>query len=330
MKLEFEEDCKFAIEQQNVSRATAQADSNIFAPLAHLGGRVPPAPEWFNEAMRTEPRRSFVDAHGAAIETLQWGDATNPGLLLLHGMGAHADWWDFIAPMLIDRYHVVAMSWSGMGQSQWREAYGTEVHVNEALAVMEATGLFAKQRKPVIAAHSFGGRQLIELMTRAGARLHAGIVIDAPLFPPHKMGRDRNHRDNYAHRIYPTLTDAIARFRFAPLQPCDNLFIADHLARHSLTRREMDGTVGWTWRFDPAHWQGNLPPVTPEIFSGVGCPYSIITAGCSQFYDEENTNYLKSLTHPGTPWRVVRNADHHLMVDQPLDFVATLRELLIA
>jgi hypothetical protein len=33
--------------------------------------------------------------------------------LLLHGNGAHADWWSFIAPYLANNFRVAAMSWSG-------------------------------------------------------------------------------------------------------------------------------------------------------------------------------------------------------------------------
>ena len=44
------------------------------------------------------PERSFVEVDGAGIELLTWGDQGKPGILFLHGNGAHADWWSFIAP----------------------------------------------------------------------------------------------------------------------------------------------------------------------------------------------------------------------------------------
>src|SRR5438128_2453124 len=59
--------------------------------------------------------------------------------------------------------------------------------------------------------------------------------------------------------IYDTLEQALARFRFAPDQDCANLFIADWIARSSLRQfRHADGSVGWTWRFDPHLWMGFL------------------------------------------------------------------------
>ena len=75
-------------------------DSEIDAPLAALRGGKPPAPDWFIRALDQTPERGFVDVAGAKIETLIWGEIGQPGLLLLHGSGAHADWYSFIAPHL--------------------------------------------------------------------------------------------------------------------------------------------------------------------------------------------------------------------------------------
>ena len=82
----------------------------IEAPLAHLRGERPPAPAWFEQAMAQAPERSTFEHQGAQIELLSWGPRGAPGLLLLHGNGAHADWYSFIAPMLAQRYRVAAFS----------------------------------------------------------------------------------------------------------------------------------------------------------------------------------------------------------------------------
>ena len=56
-------------------------------------------------------------------------------------------------------------------------------------------------------------------------------------------------------RVYPTLEAGIARFRLAPPQTCENLFIADYIARNSLREVEgADGKPGYSWRFDPQFW----------------------------------------------------------------------------
>ncbi len=82
---------------------------------------MPDAPAWFKRALARLPERTFVEVDGARIETLIWGERGRPGLLLLHGNGAHADWYSFIAPFLARMHRVVTLSWSGMGGSDWRE-----------------------------------------------------------------------------------------------------------------------------------------------------------------------------------------------------------------
>ena len=76
----------------------ADDQAALAAPLAPFGGQVPPAPAWFEAAVAQTPERSALAVEGADIELLTWGRVGKPGLLFLHGNGAHADWWSFIAP----------------------------------------------------------------------------------------------------------------------------------------------------------------------------------------------------------------------------------------
>ena len=45
---------------------------------------------------------------------------------------------------------------------------------------------------------------------------------------------------------YPDRETALTRFRLQPPQPCENQYILDYIARHSL----MAADGGWTWKFD--------------------------------------------------------------------------------
>src|SRR6202522_2874583 len=80
----------------------------IASPLAPFKGEPPPAPKWFHDAVAQAPERTLVPVLGANIELLAWGDRGNPGLVLVHGNCAHADWWSFIAPFIAHDYRVAA------------------------------------------------------------------------------------------------------------------------------------------------------------------------------------------------------------------------------
>ena len=234
-------------------------DPHLQAPLAKFGGATPPAPAWFTHAMEKRPETETIDVEGRKIEVLTWGERGRPGLLLLHGNGAHAGWWRFIAPFLAEEYRVCAPSWGGMGGSDWRETYTTETFIAEALASAEIAGLFDSEVKPVFAGHSFGGHIAIFIAARYGERQRATVIIDPPIFSPERIverrARPRKERIYRAHRVYASLEQALARFRFAPTQSCDNLFIVDAIARESLKQVDRESGEGWTWRFDPFLWK---------------------------------------------------------------------------
>ena len=68
------------------------------------------------------------------------GRVGDPGLLLLHGNSAHADWYSFIGPLLKAGRRVVAMSFSGAGGSGWRTQYSVAQWADEALGVARQVG----------------------------------------------------------------------------------------------------------------------------------------------------------------------------------------------
>ncbi|MEQ9316841.1 MAG: alpha/beta hydrolase, partial [Henriciella sp.] len=93
---------------KNDPRNMAAEPSEDQVPLRAYGGVKPPAPGWFNAAIETPFETRTVEVEGAELAYQVWGDETKPGLLLVHGNGAHAHWWDFIAPLFMDDYQVVA------------------------------------------------------------------------------------------------------------------------------------------------------------------------------------------------------------------------------
>ena len=126
-------------------------------PLAAYGGAVPPAPAWFTRAVASPYETRFAEVGGARVHYQVWGEADKPGLLFVHGNGAHAHWWDFIAPYFTEHYQVAALTFSGMGDSDRRDHYTMDLFAAEEMAVLEETGMLAHAIPPVICAHSFGG-----------------------------------------------------------------------------------------------------------------------------------------------------------------------------
>lgn len=296
-----------------------------------LSGARPNAPDWFEKALADTPERGFVEVAGARIETLTWGERGQPGLLFLHGNGAHADWWSFIAPFFSKNYRCAALSWSGMGGSDRRERYSFDIFLQEAMTVAEETGLFDSTAKPVFIGHSFGGFPIIEAAARHGERLGGVITVDTPIFSPE---RNRERRKKGAawemrpHKIYPTLEAALQRFRLVPAQPCNNLFIADFIARTSLTHVQTPEGSGWTWRFDPFLWRDYEWEDPAPALSAPKCPLAILLGARSTLMQVGDIERMRHLPPPGTPIIEIPEAYHHVPIDQPLALVAVIRALL--
>ena len=302
-------------------------DPNIRSPLAHLGGERPSAPAWFDAAVAQRPERTTLSAAGVEVELLAWGERGRPGLLFIHGGMAHADWWSFIAPFFAADHRVAALSLSGMGGSGWRDRYTPALHTEEALAAAEAAGLF-DGGPPVVVGHSFGGGVTTYMARHAGERLRAAVVVDAGVRPPDKRWRGPPPGMNRPDKVYPDLPAALARFRLSPSQPCAELYILDHIARASL--REVEG--GWSWRFDPRLWdrmeRGDRDQEAE--LAGVRCPIAFVWGEQSKLMGEDVVAYTRAHAPPGSPFFAIPQAEHHVLLDQPIALVSALRGLLSA
>ena len=299
-------------------------------PEAAAAERRPVAPAWFDAALAQAPERTHLEVEGAEIEVLAWGERGKPGLLLLHGLTAHADWWSFLAPLLAQGRRVVAFSMSGMGRSDWRDTYSLDQHAREAIAVAQATGLFDSDVPPILIGHSFGSFATRIVAHTIGAKLGGIVLVDGALAAgdhdvEYGVVPERGHR----HRVYPMLEQAVARFRFEPAQTCDHPYILDFLARTSLgLAPAAHGGDGWSWRFDPDLRAKTLRTSSAELLAPVTCRVALLFGDRSKLMTSARLDLIRRHTPPAAPWIVIPDAGHHIMVDQPLALIAALRALL--
>lgn len=303
------------------SSQTAPTLTSALRPLEDWGDAPPPAPDWCQESTRREPERRFVHVRGARIEILSWGRRGDQGLLLAHGARAHADWWSHLAPLLACDRRVTVLSWSGMGGSDWRDAYDLDLYAEEAVAAAEAGGLFEGPTPPVLLGHSFGGYVLIRAARRFGERFQSVVTLDS--------GLDDFHHppERGPQRSYACVAEAMARFRLEPPQPCFP-YIAYWFASHGLKLAEgCDPAERWTWRFDP------------DVFAKMGkvsiwddipyatCPLTFVRCGHSKIVSAETETRLRTWAPPGSAFLVFEGTGHHPMAEDPLGLVNFLRSL---
>ena len=291
----------------------------------HLALRAA-APAWFQWALAMPRASRVVTVEDCPIHYLRWPAAPLPGnrgLLFVHGGGAHANWWSFIAPYFARDFTVAAIDLSGMGDSGRRPAYSSELRAAEMRAVIADAGL---GERPFVVGHSFGGFMTMKFASQFGHELGGAVIVDLPIRSPTDEANRPLSPPKWANKkIYESFDAALARFRLMPAQDCANDFIVEYIARHSLM--PVDG--GWSWKFDGAA-MGTRRFGEPfrEYLQSVSCPAALIFGEKSALVSRDTAAYMSSLMGPRAPIVAVPEAQHHVMLDQPLAFVAALRLLL--
>ena len=311
--------------------ANASAKPADRGDLAVFAGAVPPTPAWFTRALSIEPERGFFDCDGAAIELLTWGQVGKPGLLFLHGNGAHADWWSFIAPFFAEDWRCAAISWSGMGRSGHRAGeYTYPGWAGEAIAAIDAARLDAGG--PVmIVAHSMGGYPALEAAAR-DSRFCGVISIDSALLPQGETvkGPLPNSRPLRPHD---TVAAALARFRTTPATVSAEPYALDYVARAAMVEITGDEATeagpGWYWRFDPRIFANLAERNNMDVLpADVPCPLALVVGAESPLLDAGVLAHMRKLYPATTPIPIMPGAGHHIMLEQPLALVSVLRSLL--
>ena len=289
------------------------------------GGASPSIPEWFFQAVETAYVSRTVEVDDCDVAYQVWGDAGKPGLLFIHGMNAHAHWWDFIAPQFLDDYQPVAMNLTGMGDSDYRYEYHGATFAEEIKAVCDACG-FADD--VTLVAHSFGGSMAVKAANVYPERFGALVLVDSGIRHPDEPLPDRPSMGGGRGKVYPDRETALGRFRVQPPQPCENVYILEYIARNSLM--PVDGG-GWAWKFDEDLLTSMVDVErTPEDYQQLTVPLGLIYGADSELFSARTEQYMRELVPQDFPAVAIPDAQHHLFLDQPEQFVSELRDMLKA
>ncbi|SFO29235.1 Pimeloyl-ACP methyl ester carboxylesterase [Pseudonocardia ammonioxydans] len=277
-------------------------------------------PSWFTTAIAAPCDTGRVESDGVSIAYRGWGEPGGPGVLLVHGGGAHAHWWDHVAPLLVEgARRVVAVDLAGHGDSGRAKSYDLDRWASDLRAVLGVAGL---GERPTLIGHSMGGFVTLTAALRYGEELAGAVAVDSPVrerSPEERAARQR--RAFGPARVHADREALLARFRTVPEQEGDLPYVHRHIAEHSI--RAVEG--GWSWKFDPKIFAGI--GLTPGDLGRPGCrialfraEHGLVPAGMGEMVVDRMGRAAPVVEIPG--------AGHHVMVDQPLALVTALRTLL--
>ncbi len=234
-------------------------------------------------------------------------------IVLLHGGGANAHWWDHIARPLAAKFQreatIYALDFRGHGDSEFPNR-----HEVGAFGIdLESLLSWLSREDVILIGHSMGAAVALDHASRFPAT--RGLVL-VDLARGRSKGSRRRARLALAfRRTYPSRADAIARYQFLPESSRAAESLRQAIAEHSV-KEEPDGRFGY--KFDPA-WFG-LPSSEPPNLSQVFCPTLLIRGEESNLISDASAAEFISQIQNGRTLSLPE-AGHHVMLDQPEAFL---------
>jgi len=262
------------------------------------------------------PTQIRVDGPQCALNLLDWGGSGEP-LLLLHGMAAHAHWWDLCAPHLFEKRRVLALDLRGHGDSGWAEppAYEFSDYASDLEAVRTTLGF----SRFALAGHSHGARVAIEYARRYPENLTRLAAID---FVCRGLERDTKRFGPSARArqpVYGSQEEMVSRFRLQPPGTAAPRATLDALARDGVRARPEGG---WTWKFDWRAFDIDFPEVWPSL-KEVPVPCLILRGELSPILSKEELPRIVSALPRGVGGEIA-GAHHHVTLDRPRETAEAL------
>ena len=280
------------------------------------------APDWFVKNIENRPEECSVSVNGAEIKYFVWGDRSKKPLLLLHGYNAHSYWWDHIAPALTKSHCVVALDFSGMGESARREEYSQEIFVEDVKGVIDDLAWSAC----TCIAHSMGGSiATLATSTHPDFFEHLILLDSMIVIPPNVAERMASNRPSARMVVAsPDLETAMARFRLTPPQPCK-----DYVLRHIAETSYVEKSDGWHLKSDPLIPNTYKYNDLHDPFTKINCDLDYVYGQASQLVTKEVLEYMTYVGNMDEKnIHCLSGAMHHLFLDMPEEFIALIKDLI--
>lgn len=116
----------------------------------------------------------FVQANGLKFHTIDWG-GRGEWIVLLHGLASQANIWDLVAPLLTDKFRVVAIDQRGHGLSDKPETgydfASVTYDLDQILTALEI-------ERTILIGHSWGGNVAVQYAVDQPSRVSGLVLVD--------------------------------------------------------------------------------------------------------------------------------------------------------
>jgi esterase len=266
------------------------------------------------------PADRFVTVNGLRLHYLEWGDASRPAMILLHGIARHAHTFDHIAPELARTRHVLAFDMRGHGDSAWSPdgAYLVQDYVKDLEAIVAALRL----QRVTLLGNSTGGR-----VVQVFAGLHPDAV-DRVIVEDVGPERPQDIADAFARRVKQEENGWASEDELVAQLAAQNRRTPERLLRtyaHDGTKRRDDGRV--VWKRDPNLVKGFVETELWDSVSRITSPVLYVIGGASRIV-RADTQFRLVKTLPRCRIVVMPELGHYPDEEDTAGFMKIVEEFL--
>ncbi|MCC7363178.1 MAG: alpha/beta hydrolase [Dehalococcoidia bacterium] len=274
-----------------------------------------------------EPASRRFPVDGIELHYLEWGDPSNPPIVLLHGGGQNARTWGRVATRLGHEYRLLALDARGHGDSDWDPAgqYSGQRHREDVRELVTGLGL----DDFVLVGMSMGGMTSLSYASTYGESLRGLVVVD--IAPDVKQeGRDRILGFMLGRESFGSLDEAIEyAHAFNPRRSPEALrSTLPHNLRHL-----PDGRLRWKW--DPACFNFDRQATAgrfgnEDLWEGtkrIPCPMLVVHGKESDILTADVGERLAQSV-PNGRYVAVEGSGHSVQGDNPHSLSDAIQQLL--
>jgi pimeloyl-ACP methyl ester carboxylesterase len=119
---------------------------------------------------------------GPTLSYREWGRPDGAVVLLLHGLTSSSASWRHVAPVLGERFRVIAPDARGHGDSEWTRNYSFEAMRDDVVGLLDALGILAA----IVVGHSMGAVTAYQLAVTDPGRVRLLTLEEMPPLVPAK------------------------------------------------------------------------------------------------------------------------------------------------
>ena len=262
-----------------------------------------------NDAPLLETKRLLL-TNGKHLRIARLGHG--PPVVLLHGYPENLQVWSKLAPLLVDRFEVIAFDWPGMGYSdEWPGGATPQLLAKRLLTIFDEL----KLSRPTVLGMDMGGQPALAFAAMCSDRIQRLIVMNSLVFGDEQTSWEIKWLRKFGFNRFAlrTLPGIIFRRAAGTFLPRDTK-LDDRLRNDFWTAFESSAVRKFISKMC-AGYQGTLDQL-PAMYKTILCPTLVLWAEHDKHFPlVQGTRLHQAIA--GSTFNIVRSATHWMPLTHP-------------